>query len=152
MQPAYLYKYCSYTNPFHLELLFLNYIYFCSFEKLNDPFEGNFYTRLDLVPNEQLKEFLKQLLEHQGIKISDPKLEKYLDTQKEYFKNPEKIRENTCATCALTSGVRTRRWSNHLRALARTCAFFGELAQVSAQVVKAKARRWSDHLRRWSQS
>lgn len=94
MQPAYLYKYCSYTNPFHLELLFLNYIYFCSFEKLNDPFEGNFYTRLDLVPNEQLKEFLKQLLEHQGIKISDPKLEIYLDTQKEYFKNPEKIREN----------------------------------------------------------
>lgn len=67
--PDYVYKYISWKNSYHKEILLENKIFFSSVKNFNDPFDSTIPLRYDLGTDEQILNLFIKL-----IKIDNPQL------------------------------------------------------------------------------
>lgn len=89
--PKVLYKYISWNNQFHKQILLENEIYFSSFDQFNDPFEGEYPYRFreEDLTNENIIEYFYQYFVRSGkLDTGEQYTRQYLE--KTIDKNPLK--------------------------------------------------------------
>jgi Protein of unknown function (DUF2971) len=69
--PEIIYKYRDWTNPYHKRLLTDRELYFSSYGKLNDPMEGQFSFRWDLLSEDEIDEKLTQMTKRRFPRYND---------------------------------------------------------------------------------
>lgn len=89
---ATLYKFRSFSNPYHVRLLKENEVWFSAPEQFNDPFDCNIPLRLDECPEEWLRERMTEEALSRHPEISREEAQKIAEAELDQTGGPEQRR------------------------------------------------------------